>query len=92
MSIIPAKEKRMNSVGVGRPWMRTKLPGAKEQPWRIVSGNGYGANTIASSAGVAQPGLEFTLPVNRMHGTLPENRMHHEMPLNRMHFTVPEDE
>jgi len=42
--------------------------------------------------GVPQPGLEFTLPVNRMHGTLPESRMHGTLPVNRMHATVPEDD
>ena len=86
---VDSLEKRMNAVGVGRPWMRTKLPGANDQPWRVASGNGYGGNSLS---GIAQPGLEFTLPVNRMHGTLPENRMHHELPVNRMDFTVPEED
>lgn len=52
----------------------------------------YGSFAGKASAGVARPGLEFTLPVNRMHGTLPENRPHHTLPVNRMHFTVREDD
>jgi len=46
---VDSQEKRMNAVGVGRPWMRTKLPGANDQPWRVASGNGYGGNAISSS-------------------------------------------
>ncbi len=38
------------------------------------------------------PGLEVTMPVNRMHYTMPENRMHHTMPENRMHYTIPEED
>ena len=55
-----------------------------------ITNLGMGAGTAI--VGVPQPGLEFTLPVNRMHHTLRENKMHHELPVNRMHFTVPEDE
>lgn len=46
---VDTQEKRMNAVGVGRPYLRSKLPGANDQPWRIASGNGYGANTIAAA-------------------------------------------
>ncbi len=45
---LDTKEKRMNVVGVGRPWMRAKLPGTNDQAWRVASGNGYGGNTIAA--------------------------------------------
>jgi hypothetical protein len=54
---VDTKEKRMNAAGVGRPWMRSKLPGANDQAWRIASGNGYGGNTIASSI---TEGLQWT--------------------------------
>lgn len=52
MMAIDTKEKRINVVGVGRPYLRTKLPGATDQPWRIASGNGYGGNTIASPSAI----------------------------------------
>lgn len=45
---LDTQEKRMNVVGVGRPWLRSKLPGAKDQAWRVASGNAYGGNTIAA--------------------------------------------
>lgn len=35
------------------------------------------------------PGLEFTLPTNRLHYEIPENRLHYTLPINRMHFTIP---
>jgi hypothetical protein len=38
----------MAATGVGRPWMRGKLPGANDQEWRIASGNAYGGNVIAT--------------------------------------------
>lgn len=44
---LDSKEKRMAVVGVGRPWMRTKLPGTNDQEWRIASGNAYGGNPIS---------------------------------------------
>lgn len=31
-------------------------------------------------ASPTQPGIEFTLPENRMHHTMPENRMQHTLP------------
>jgi len=38
------KEKRAAVLGVGRPWMRDKLPIATpDAEWRISSGNAYGA-------------------------------------------------
>lgn len=87
---LDTQEKRMAAVGVGRPWLRSKLPGSNDQEWRIASGNAWGGNAIASAAMI--PGLEFTLPVNRMHFTAEENRMQHTLPVNRMHFTIPEDD
>jgi hypothetical protein len=38
-----------------------------------------------------QPGLEATLPTNRMHYTLPTNRPHATLPENRMHFRLPSE-
>lgn len=38
------------------------------------------------------PGLEFTLPVNRMHCTLEENRPHFTIPIDRMHFDILEED
>ena len=54
---VDTQEKRMNAVGVGRPWMRSKLPGVNDQAWRIASGNGYGGNAVASTAGA---GMQWT--------------------------------
>ncbi len=39
-----------------------------------------------------QPGLEFTLPVSRLHFTMGENRLHHTLPVSRLHFTMPEED
>ncbi len=47
---IDTQEKRRNVVGIGRPWLRTKLPGEKDQQWRIASGNAYGGNAIGLSS------------------------------------------
>ncbi len=119
---LDTQEKRMSATGVGRPWMRSKFPGANDQAWRIASGNAYGGNAIGvaeadtkyrgplswderGGLGWAQrgaiewqatvpnqPGLEFTMPENRMHYSMSINRMHHTMPENRMHHTVPEED
>lgn len=45
---LDTQEKRMASTGVGRPWMRAKLPGANDQEWRIASGNAYGGNALSA--------------------------------------------
>lgn len=45
---VDTQEKRQNASGVGRTWMRSKLPGANDQAWRIASGHGYGGNAIAA--------------------------------------------
>ena len=45
---LDTQKKRMNAVGVGRPWKRAKFPGVKDQAWRVASGNAYGGNTIAA--------------------------------------------
>jgi hypothetical protein len=52
---LDTQEKRMNVVGVGRPWLRTKLPGAKDQAWRVASGNAYGGNEIAAPVEPDEP-------------------------------------
>ena len=38
------------------------------------------------------PGLEFTVPENRLHFAVPVNRMHYTLPDNRLHFAVPEED
>lgn len=38
------------------------------------------------------PGMEFTLPTNRMHFDLDPNLLHYDLPANRLHFTAPEDD
>jgi len=47
---LDTQEKRMAAFGVGRPWMRTKLPGANDEEWRISSGNAYGGNALSPAA------------------------------------------
>ena len=66
MALNDSQEDRMNVVGVGRPWMRSKLPGAKDQQWRIASGNAYGGNTIAAPSAVAAGSLLW--PILRRRG------------------------
>jgi len=44
---LDTQEKRMNMVGVARPYLRSKLPGDKDQQWRVASGNAYGGNAVA---------------------------------------------
>jgi len=48
---IDSLEKRAAIPGVGRPWMRGKLPGTVDQEWRIASGNAYGGNALYPAAG-----------------------------------------
>ena len=43
---LDTKEKRMAAAGVGRPWMRAKLPGANDEEWRVASGNAWGGNAL----------------------------------------------
>jgi len=46
---IDSKEKRAAVLGVGRPWMRDKLPVATpDEEWRIASGNAYGGNALGA--------------------------------------------
>lgn len=50
------RERRAAALGVGRPWMRDKLPVATpDVEWRAASGNAYGANGIASPGGAFVP-------------------------------------
>ena len=56
--------------------------------WLMNMGFAGGAGVTAPT----QPGLEFTLPANRMHFEFPENRMHHTLPINRLHFEIPEED
>ena len=53
--------------------------------WSIVPG----ANVVPSTPD--QPGLEHTMPENRMHHTH-VGRMHHTMPENRMHHTMADED
>ena len=44
---IDSAEKRQNVVGVGRPWLRSKLPVATpDEQWRASSANSYGGNPL----------------------------------------------
>lgn len=38
-----------------------------------------------------QPGIEHTLPTNRMHHAAPANLTHHTLRENRPHYAVPEE-
>ncbi len=48
---LDTQEKRMAATGVGRPWMRAKLPGANDEEWRVASGNAYGGNALGAGEG-----------------------------------------
>lgn len=47
---------------------------------------------ISLSAVPTVPGLEFTLPENRMHFDVLENRMQYTLPVNRMHFVMSQED
>ena len=47
---IDTREKRAHVPGVGRPWVRGKLPWAIDEQWRIASGNAYGGNALSPAA------------------------------------------
>jgi hypothetical protein len=49
---IDTREKRASVPGVGRPWMRDKLPGTADAAWRRASGNAYSGNAIAGTLSV----------------------------------------
>jgi hypothetical protein len=84
---VDTKEKRMNAAAVGRPWMRSKLPGANDQAWRIASGNGYGGNEI--EGGLVE-GFQYTIPAARFDYTLPGTEMDYTIPAAHVHYTIPE--
>ena len=44
---IDSREKRAAVLGVGRPWMRDKLPGTNDKAWRVASGNAYPGSFIS---------------------------------------------
>ena len=48
---IDTREKRAAITGVGRPYMRDKLPGTVDEEWRIASGNAYGGNALSPPVG-----------------------------------------
>ena len=53
---IDTKEKRMAASGVGRPYLRGKLPVASpDEEWRIASGNAYGGNALSPTGGLSIP-------------------------------------
>ena len=55
---IDDREKALCVVGVGRPFMRTKLPIATpDEEWRISSGNAYGGNALSAAAASTVPAL-----------------------------------
>ena len=51
----------------------------------LVVVRGY---SIGSIVVPTVPGMEWTLPENRLHFTLPEDRLHYDLPENRLHYTL----
>lgn len=49
---INTQQKRMSVVGVGRPWLRSAFPGAKNQAWRQARGSIYAGNPVAAPPSV----------------------------------------
>lgn len=48
---LDTKEKRACVIGVGRPWLRDKLPQASlDEQWRIASGLAYCGNVFGVAA------------------------------------------
>lgn len=45
------REKRACILGVGRPWMRDKLPGTIDEGWRLATGNVYCGNALTPPVG-----------------------------------------
>ena len=53
---IDTREKALAVVGVGRPWMRTKLPIATpDEQWRASSAHSYGGNALSPAGGGFEP-------------------------------------
>jgi len=53
---IDTKEKRAAVTGVGRPWMRDKLPEAtQDEEWRASSSNSYGGNALTPVVAAVGP-------------------------------------
>ena len=49
---LDTEEKRKAVPGVGRPFLRAKLPvAAKDEAWRLASGNAYGGNALTPIVG-----------------------------------------
>ena len=48
---IDTREKRMNAMGVGRPWHRSHHTETIDEQWRIAAGNAYGGNALSPAAG-----------------------------------------
>ncbi len=59
---LDSDEKRANAARVGRPWMRSKWPGAalSTQASRIASGHAYGGNAISSTAAEVISDLSYS--------------------------------
>lgn len=52
----------------------------------VRGGYAAGASVIPNA-----PGLEFTLPTNRLHYALPENLLGYTLDINRLHYTLPDE-
>lgn len=65
---LDTQEKRMAAVGVGRPYLRTKLPAAVDVEWRASTGLSYGANGIG--APVAGDAMPMAIHIYKMAGGL----------------------
>ena len=48
---IDSREKRASVLGVARPWMRTKEPGAVDEAWRAATANEYAGNALSPAEG-----------------------------------------
>jgi hypothetical protein len=49
---LDTKEKRQNSLGVGRPYLRNHFPVATpDEEWRIASGIAWGGNALSPTVG-----------------------------------------
>lgn len=65
---LDTQEKRMNVMGVGRPWMRVHFSGTIDEQWRIAVGNAYGGNALTAAAGWPF----YPYPLHDLVGGIPE--------------------
>lgn len=88
---VDTRNKRFSLFGLGLDALRVR-----PNPDGVISNGPDRIQWLPLYRGIADvtaaptsPGLEYTLPRNRLHATMPTNRLHATMPRNRLHYTMP---